>query len=87
MDGTGTSTTTGFVNPLVSSSSPLPAGAFPTGEFYKGMVKPTPAPVAPVVTPTETAKKSTKCTKLAECVCGSLLGCLIAANGDVELFF
>jgi len=34
MDGTGTSTTTGFINPTVSSASPLPAGAFPTGGFY-----------------------------------------------------
>jgi len=42
--------------------------------------------VVPVVTPTET-KKSKHCTKLEDCVCGTLLGCMISADGDVGLFF
>ena len=51
---------------------------------YNGMIK----KVIPTVTPT--AAKSTKkkvCTVLEGCVCGTLLGCLIKANGNVELFF
>lgn len=51
------------------------------------MVAPVVAPVVvPVVTPTEKVK-TTKCTKLEYCTCGTLLGCLIAADGNVELFF
>jgi hypothetical protein len=84
MDG---STPTGFLNPPTSGTTPLPAGYFPTGEVYTAMVKPVIVPVVtPSVTPTETVK-SKNCTKLDYCVCGTLLGCLIAADGDVGLFF
>lgn len=78
----------GFLNTPTSSTSPLPSGYFATGTKYTGMVE-APAPVAPVVTPTatETAKKSKHCSKLEGCVCGTLLGCMIAADGDVTLFF
>jgi hypothetical protein len=80
---------TGFLNPPTSSATPLPAGFFATGTKYTGMVEPKPAVVIPVVTPdaTETGKKSKHCSKLEGCVCGTLLGCMIAADGDVGLFF
>jgi len=50
------------------------------------MVVPVVAPVIPNITPTETVKTK-KCKKLEYCICGTLLGCMIAADGDVELFF
>ena len=83
MDG---SLPTGFLNPQTSSTVPLPAGYFSTGDVYTGMVVPVAPVVAPVVAPTETTKTK-NCTKLANCVCGTLLGCLIAADGNFTLFF
>ena len=51
---------------------------------YSGMIK----EAVPVVTKgdaTETDKKT--CKTITGCVCGTLLGCLIKADGNIELFF
>jgi hypothetical protein len=72
------------LNTPTSSTDPLPDGYFATGAFYTGMVQ---SSGDNVITPTEAVLRKTECVLLSECKCGSWLGCAIAANGNVELFF